>query len=522
MRTYLNPVNWFRWTIQFVLAWVLSIRWTGSPWAIPFLVVMLLMAGGSAVAWSSSKTWRNRMIDRKLGEAYRDENYAVVQLLLQRRLRDQPEDRDLKRQLAETLVSLEKRDDAVANFRQLAFEERDGKAAAWLLKNELKISDETEWTPEILREFGSLTEVAIAAFPSDLQINAWRAEFLLRDGKILEAIPHLEALQKVQPMRTLQIAALLRSQGEEKRATEFAERALKDFEERVKDEPRKPELRMALAQVLVFQKQQRKAFNTLFEGYSLTKDERLRAPIAESLVIYAQSLNQEDISPATLKDRLQILQKAIEFAPASPAVIKAVGDTVLAASNEDDAQVVALRNSLIDGSSPSLAHFIRGTVAMMKGDAKTANFELDLAAKDLPQSPAILNNLAVAKAAAAKETSNVDDLEQALQLVNTAIELNSKLPRQGGDQTLYFYETRGQIHLLLKRYSDAISDLEKAISIDALKEQVHGSLADAYEAAEIPEMATMHRQAAETLATTRLQTGVGTSGNSDQPSPKGE
>jgi len=501
MKRYLNPLNWFRWCTQFGFNWLMSVRWRGSLWALPFVIVTALMITGSAVAWSSSKTWRNRMISRKLVEAYREEDYKVVELLLKRRLRDEPQNIDLRLQQAEVFSLLEKKEEASRQYRELAFTENEARAAFWLLRNELKTDEAAKWTPEQQDDFVKLTEIAYAKFPDDLQINAWRAEALIRDKRILEAVPLLQVLQKAQPIRAIQIAILLRSQGQEQRAVEFAQQALRYIDEMVNDEPARADVRLTQAQILIFLKRYSDAVNTLFTGLNLSKDDRLRSALGECLVLYAQSIKPDDTSSETLRERLFLIQRASQFAPSHPAVIKAVGDTVLAAAREDSPEVVALRESLIEGSSPSLAHFIRGTIAMLKGDSKVASIELELAAKDMPQSAAILNNLAVAKSQIAKETADQTLLDQSLQLINSAIELADKKITPGtAEQLLYFLETRGQIYLLLNRPTDAISDLEKVLPVPSLRLQAHRGLATAYTQAGLEDLASVHRQAAEKFA----------------------
>lgn len=497
MKRYLNPVAWFRWLIEFFIAWLWGLDWRGAVWSIPFILITCFMGIGSAIAWSSGKSWRNRIIGQELAEAYRDEEYAVVELLLKRRLRQEPEDAQMLLQLADVRFKQGRKDEAIEGLRPVAFERRNGSAAVWLLKNAFDYSSQEKLDDQQVNDFRRLTEVAVAEFPDDLQVNAWRVDALLKDGKVAEAVPHMEKLEKVQPMRALQVAVLLRTIQEEDRAIEFASKALRYVEERVRDEPAKPEYRMAHAQVLVFMKRFDDAVNSLFAGLNLSKDERLRPALGETLVLYANAIGKEDKTTQALQKQMAILQRAMQFAPASPVVIKAISDTVLASAQEESAEVVALRESLISGSSPAIAHFVRGTVALMKEDLKTASIELELAAKELPQSAAVLNNLAVAIVTKGKETKDEAEFERALGFVDRAIELAEKdLRPSKSEQLLYFYETRGQIYLLQKRYADAVGELEKALPVAGLREQVHLALADAYTGLGLEEVAADHRAAA--------------------------
>ena len=84
-----------------------------------------------------------------------------------------------------------------------------------------------------------------------------------------------------------------------------------------------------------------------------------------------------------------------------------------------------------------------------------------------PNVPTILNNLAIA-IAEMKE----GDLEKALSLIDIAL---TKLPKHA-----YFLETRGQILVKLKRWQEAISDLEVALEAKELRPAIYPSLAIAY------------------------------------------
>lgn len=509
MKRYLNPITWFRWLTEFFIAWLWSLDWRNALWSIPFILITCCMGIGSAIAWSSGKAWRNRIISQELAEAYRDEEYAVVELLLKRRLRQEPEDAQLLLQLAEVRLKQDRKDESIEGLRPLALERKNGKAAVWLLKNAFDYSSPEKLVDDQVDDFRQLTEVAIAEFPDDLQVNAWRADALLKDGKVLEAVPHMEKLEKIQPMRALQIAVMLRGRQEEDRAAEFASRALRYVEDRVRDEPAKAEFRMAHAQSLIFLNRYDEAVNSLFAGLNLSKDERLRPALGETLVLYAAAVRKEGNSLQSIQKQMAILQRAMQFAPASPVVIKAISDTVLASAQDQSPEIKALRESLVSGASPAIAHFVRGTVALMEDDLKTASVELELAAKELPQSAAVLNNLAVATATQGKETNDEVAFDKALGFVDRAIDLAEKDTRlAASEQLLYFYETRGQIFLLQKRYTDAVAELEKALPVAGLREQVHRALADAYTGLGLEESAADHRAAAEKFADLRQESEI--------------
>ncbi len=82
-----------------------------------------------------------------------------------------------------------------------------------------------------------------------------------------------------------------------------------------------------------------------------------------------------------------------------------------------------------------------------------------------------------------------DDLEKALLLVNKAIET---MPNHS-----YFLETRGQIHLKLAHWQEAISDLEQALDTKELRPAIYPSLATAYEKTGARDMTELYQRLAK-------------------------
>lgn len=492
MRVYLNPLNWFLWIRQFAFAWLMGIRWRGAATAIPSVVVLLVLATGTTLTWSQSSGWRNGLVNRQLGEAAQREDLETEDLLLRRQLRRDPNNHDLRYKRGIVREKMDEHDEAVEIMQALAAEQGHGGAAKWLLSNAFDLENAPEWDEDQLEKFGQLTALAVGESPDDPAANVLHAEYLIAAGKASRAVPYLDKLVSFQPQRGLQVAMILRRDGNEKQADRYANEALDRLQRMVADDPQNPQLRMLHAQTLVFVKRYSDAVQTLVDGANRSGDATLQPAIGETLIIWARSLSDEKQDVATLRNRLVLLQKALEFAPTHPHVLGAVADTLLATLHEDDAQVTALRESLIAGSSPGISHFIRGTTMVMQGDAEEAAVHLQLAAKELPHSAAILNNLAVALADRPDA-----DLEQALLLANQAVERVGSMP-VGANHVAYFYETRGQILLKLERYVEAISDLEKALPVEALKPGAHRGLAVAYREIGQEEMAKSHEEFAAT------------------------
>lgn len=502
MLYYINPLTWFRWTTQFVFAWISSIRWRGSLAAVPALLVFVSMGVGTALALSQSSTWRGNLIDRQLADAQRQSEHEILELLLKRRLRTEPNNRLMLYTLADVRDKLERRDEAIVLFRRLVEEYEDGRAAVWLISNDVNPTKITEWNEEVLKDYGDLTELAVRQYPDSVELNLARADYFHRTGQHGNAIPHLWKTFNAQPMQGLNIAVIHRALGEEEKADDVAKDTQERIEELILAKPQAPEYRVALAKVLVFREQYDEAVNALVNGFRTTGDERLKGLVGDTLVLYANSIRNKDETTSVDDQRrsLILLQKAVKVAPGNPLVIKAVSDTILDVRSKkaSDPELQALTDNLLDSLAPDFAHFVRGTVAMLENKPEIAANELTLAAQSMPQAAAILNNLAVANAALAQQNNEPQKLDDALDMVTKALEL-IEAKKTDPNQLPYFLETRGQIYLAQGKHLEAITDLESALRVPALQLKAHQGLAQAYRAIGQEADAERHQSRAEEM-----------------------
>jgi Flp pilus assembly protein TadD len=496
MLKYFNPLLWLRWTSQFFYAWSLAIPWRDAPKAIPALILVVVLGVAGVIAWSDTSNWRSQLLNNQLQVALDQENYATAELVLLRQLRRRPDDTQLLHRLALVLDAKGESERAAELMREMSKVKLDTDASRWLLNREFLGKDWASLSEEQREEFGRLLKILHEEKRDDLAIQQLYAEYLIAAEKYPQAIPVLTALIPAQPMRGLQAAAISRKLGNHAAADRLAERTLEKVSQLSEEDPTNTSLALAVAQNQLFLKRFPEAVQTLElaaqRAKALKADEdyeKLKQAVGDSIVAWVNSLQEP--AAGGINDRLRILrmlQSALEYAPNNPRVLTLVADQVLAAMNEEDAQVVAVREALINGSSAGIAHFIRGTAALLRDDLDSATTSLKLAAEHMPHSGAILNNLAVALAA--REPA---DLESALKISDSAI-------KQSASPTPYFYETRGQILFRLGRYLDAIPDLERALPIPALALGAHNSLAICYEQIGDQELSRMHREKAQAFA----------------------
>lgn len=128
---------------------------------------------------------------------------------------------------------------------------------------------------------------------------------------------------------------------------------------------------------------------------------------------------------------------------------------------------------------PTLADVL-GTAAALESDWPTAQTMLEQALNGNDHNPVAWNNLAFVMLKRGK------DYDQALIASNSAIDSKPT--------NFHFRETRGQILVKLKRWKDAIPDLEFALNGIPESHDIHAALAEAYAAIGDKTLAKAHQQ----------------------------
>jgi tetratricopeptide (TPR) repeat protein len=157
-------------------------------------------------------------------------------------------------------------------------------------------------------------------------------------------------------------------------------------------------------------------------------------------------------------------------------------------SSEKAAEANERVEKLLAGGGPlaDALHLILAANAGTKNDFEKARRHFEVVFKNNPSAPEIANNLAVS-------LSSVDppQLERALSLADQAAKSAPKHPQ--------IRETRGQIYVRLKKWNEALEDLEFAVREMPNHAGVHQGLADTYDALGEKTLAEQHRQTAQRL-----------------------
>lgn len=506
---YANPIYWLVWAGRFAWNWLTSRPYTSLGAAVP----IVLVASGLVtllVEMQFRNSAQKELVYRSVlsnAVAAKDFDRAVIALGTLTDL--DPTDLSFRYQRA--LVEHERGEYELArdHMVRLAAGKQYGDAALWLVQHEMDLKNMGEWKPEDRERFLQWTEIALANESSRMPARMLMASYLYGIGAYAECLDHFVEIGKVYPEYTLTVAAVYKQLNDLPNAQDWATRATKHYEDALRQNPTNRQARLNLARALIILHKELEASRMLREGFDLSQqqDQELRTASAEALIGRYMRLSELPSSPELLIQQMQLVKGAMDIAPDSSRVMDAVIEVLLRYRENRDSEVDTLRRAMVQGIGPESTHFIQGTLALLKNDFATAKTQLELAAKHNQNLPGILNNLAVAMAR--MENGNLED---ALVLVNSALETAPNQP--------YFRDTRGQILVKMKRYKEAVPDLEAALKAPEIAREAHESLAICYKEIGLLDLANDHQRMAELLKSrskTNTSTAVAPSPQKSQP-----
>lgn len=489
-----NPLTWFRWAGEFIQAWFLGIPWNDAPKAIPAIILSIILFITGFIAFSDGGGWRNRLLDRQRQVALARDDYPTAEIVIRRQLEAEPDSTELIHRFALIRDAQTFTDEAEVLMRKL-LRRRYVPSAKWILQNRMLGQKWTDFDEQELADAGLALKLISEDDPKNVAVKKMYAEYLIFEKRIASAIPVLDELSEFEPMLGLQAANFARQLNKDEEAQLYASKALERVEEMLADDPTNAYLVLSIARSQIFLNRYTDAIGLLRSGLTRAKKTEdatlLQQALGDAIVAYVTYIEQSPTD--TIRDRLRVLKMlevAVQLAPNNPRVIAMVADHVLSGMNEDDQELVSVREALVKGSPSGIAHFIKGTTALLNDEHDMAGLHLEKAAEQLPKSPAILNNLAVALSMRPEP-----DYERALKVSNEAIgQMDKPSP--------YFHETRGQILYRMGRFRECITDLERALAAPSLAKKTHELLAECYQHVGDQELAVEHRKAADAIEQT--------------------
>ncbi len=487
-RHLLNPWRWCKWSISFAVDWIFSRPYSAAITACPAFSLGIALIAVIAFSTTDQSHFRESRYRALFDDSVKQQDFGLASVVLKALSDCNADSVDLRYRQA--LLDHMRGNSllAVERMENLATSKNHGLAAMWTIAQVFNLQELKTWTANDHVRFRKLMEIGLSNLNGEnlLSTKVLMFSYLAEIGAYSDAERYLAEVVPARPELALAAASLCRSQQNRAGVAKYAMIAQRHFESKLSRRPSDILSRIDLARVLMIQAAFEDAAKLLNDGYRLTKDSRLANVTGEALVMWSNHLGNGDISSKNLVKRLQVLHAAIGVAPSDPLVGSSIAQLLIDCRDDCSPEVVRLKKAILEGADPVSNHFVRGTLALLDGHTTEAKTQLELALEREPNAPAILNNLAVALA-----QRNDDDIEKALSLINKAIE---KWPNHS-----YLLETRGQIHLKLSHWQDAISDLEQALDTKELRPSIYPSLAAAYEKTGAKDMTELYRRLASEM-----------------------
>ena len=323
-------------------------------------------------------------------------------------------------------------------------------------------------------------QIALMSDPQSIEANETLGRLYINLGEWDKAD---KALKQALPMKSelaLLVAVVAQGRGDSYNANNWANAAIQTFTRNLKQNaPREnPDDRIGWAQALMILKDFPTALSVLEEGLRQSGGHPTYQRALGDLCAAWAGEQTKDGGPS-LAERLKLINRGLECIPQHSGLLKLLIDTSHLAGHEGEIAHSTLNRMLAQGEPPALLHFLLGNDAWQRGQMAEARTQMDLAFMAAPQMPYVANNMATLLT-----LSTPPELGRALAIIQSVITNSPGNPE--------FRDTRGQIFLKLRRYQEAITDLEFALPSLKPAASAHKALAEAYQGLGLTQLAQEH------------------------------
>ena len=368
--------------------------------------------------------------------------------------------------LALSLDRLGQYDRARAIMQLLAPSDSTGYAQAHLWLAEQMFQDkEILKSPARWPELNHHLRQAERGNMADTKVDLLLAQYYGLVGNPRAAVPYLEKAARSDAGLYFELADLCSRLGMREAAREASEKADDYYRRRVEESPEDDQARLRWASVVMNLGDFEQAVRILQKGLALKPEGPYGKAIAAALIAqYDRGRSRGEVTPAY---RLKLLEIALRFDPESQSALTRLLDFVGTTPEAGDQARELLQNLLVGGYGSAFAHFTLGCLAWRENEQETAVWHLERAYKLDAELGPVANNLAWVLAH--REPA---DSDRALRIMNSVVE---RWP-----QVAVYRDTRGQILAKMKRWEDALDDLEAALPGMPRDRQLHEALAEIY------------------------------------------
>jgi tetratricopeptide (TPR) repeat protein len=324
---------------------------------------------------------------------------------------------------------------------------------------------------------------ALTVDPNDADANEMLGRIYVSQKNFAQAREHF---RKAEPSRKevgLLLADLAQQQGDEVEATRIADEVIKYYQPRaMKAEPEDTAPRLHWARATLIRKDYPTAINILDAGYRQSGKSGYRLLMGTVYAEWLKAVTKQN--PNDWNKRFELLQQGLSCAPQNDELLRELIQLSHFEGTRGETARKAINGLLAQGKSAASLHFILGLDAWQRGQENLAQEHITLAYEMLPNAPMVVNNMAMLLCMGPEP-----DLPRALKLIQSVLE---KIPNDP-----HFRDTRGQIYFQLKRWREAVADLEFALVQLPPTHRLHTNLAEAYQQLGMPELAAEHRRIAD-------------------------
>jgi len=310
------------------------------------------------------------------------------------------------------------------------------------------------------------------------------AEIYFQQGLWTQAIPHLKISLQHDRDCLLKLAVAYQRLGDKDKARRFGEEARDDFIKRSASRPQDTQLKVSLAEVYVFLERFADAIQSLRDSLVLDEKPELHQALARVYIAWSDSLTGD--SQEIRQQKFSLLAAGIQENPDELMLFDRVMRLVESNPNDEDAVQSFLNANLLEGRAIGLSHLLLGSLELKREKHDEAMLHLERAYEVMPDAGIVANNLAWLLIHATPSQA-----ERALPIIESCIRRVPQADR--------FRDTRGHALLKLKRYREAVNDLEGTLQMFRNTPRNHLALAEAYEQLGLKELATQHLSRAQEL-----------------------
>ncbi len=338
------------------------------------------------------------------------------------------------------------------------------------------------------------------------------AEALESEGRVAEAISVLRATAAKEPRLYVGIAAIAHKHNRTAVFEEAVAAAKQDIENKSKNNALELADYVGLARIAVLEQDFAAIIEATQKGLKKNpKDPNLRRLLSEAYRLKYRSGSQT-ASGSTQVD-LSLLDIALKIDPSNPAVSEEIAKLIAMGQQAPPELVDSLKQQLAAGKATALTHILLASRALKDGDLERAIPHLELALRQAPNNPVVLNNLALSLARTDPQT-----LPRAKKLLETAL--------RAGGRSAELLDSMGEVSMLSGDTMQAIESFEAAIGLDASRISTRNRLREAYEKIGLSDMAKIQSEIIEKLQAAQdaepAETAAQPAENGDTPPPVGQ